>query len=49
VIHTRPDYYLSRERRVAGGVPNAAAALGCLMGPRTRAAWSGAEGPRDEK
>ena len=36
---------MSRERRGAGGVPNAAAALGCRMGPRKRAARSGAEGP----
>ena len=38
---------MSRERRGAGGVPNAATAVGGLMGPRKRAARGGARGPRD--
>ena len=31
-----PRQKMSCERRGAGGVPNAAAALGCLLGPRKR-------------
>jgi hypothetical protein len=32
----------------AGGVPNAAAALGCLMGPREAKAHAGGQGPPDQ-
>ena len=38
---------MSRERRGASGAPNAAAAFGCWMGARKRAARSGVRGPRD--